>query len=258
VGKAVQWLITNQKPDGDLFVGPSSNAHMYSHGIAAIALCEAYGLSQDALLREPAQRAINFVVAAQHQGTGGWRYEPGQPGDTSVVGWQVMALKSGEMAGLTVPQASLDLAGKWLSAVEGAGPAIGTFGYAGPGGTPAMTAEGLLCRQFLGSRRNDASMRGGADYLLKNLPQQGRETSYYWYYGTQVMYHMQGDYWTAWNDHLRDTVVNTQVKQGHMAGTWEPADQWEKSGGRIFSTSLRLLMLQVYYRHLPLYRQLEQ
>jgi hypothetical protein len=257
VGRGIQWLIQHQKPDGNLFTDPPSTAHMYSHGIATIALCEAYGLSQDASLREPAQRALNFIVAAQHPATGGWRYQPGEAGDTSVVGWQVMALKSGEMAGLTVPQTALDLAGKWLTQVGATGGELGRFGYQGPSGTPAMSAEGLLCRQFLGARRNDPAIRAGAAYLLKNLPREGQETSYYWYYATQVMYHLQGDGWTAWNDQLRDLLVRTQLKEGHMSGTWEPRDQWEHSGGRLYATALRLLMLEVYYRHLPLYQSLE-
>jgi hypothetical protein len=257
VGRAVQWLVGRQKPDGNLFADAPSTAFMYSHGIAAIALCEAYGLSQDERLRDPAQRALNFIVTAQHPGTGGWRYQPGEPGDTSVVGWQVMALKSGEMAGLAVPKAALDLANKWLDSAAGTQGALGTFGYQGPGGGPAMTAEGLLCRQFLGARRNDPAVTAGAKYLLQRLPQAGQETSYYWYYATQVMYHMQGEYWTAWNERLRELLVSSQIKDGHQSGTWDPRDNWEQSGGRLYATSLRLLMLEVYYRHLPLYQQLE-
>ncbi|HVX15326.1 MAG TPA: hypothetical protein VHC22_29320 [Pirellulales bacterium] len=256
VGKGTEWLIQHQKPDGNLFTDSPSTAFMYSHGIATIALCEVYGMSQDERLREPAQRALNFIVTAQHQGTGGWRYQPGEPGDTSVVGWQVMALKSGEMAGLAVPKPALDLANKWLDSVAGKGDTLGTFGYQGPGPTPAMSAEGLLCRQFLGARRDDPALLAGANYLLHHLPEDGQESSYYWYYGTQVMYHLQGDYWTAWNDRLRDRLVASQIKDGHQSGTWDPRDGWEHAGGRLYATSLRLLMLEVYYRHLPLYQPL--
>ncbi|HWB09840.1 MAG TPA: hypothetical protein VG826_11460 [Pirellulales bacterium] len=257
VGQAVQWLIARQKPDGNLFDDPPSIAFMYAHAIATIALCEAYGMTQDERIRQPAQRALDFVVAAQNQGTGGWRYQPGESGDTSVLGWQVMALKSGEMAGLNVPKSALDLAGKWLDRAAGTGGSLGTFGYQGPGASPAMTAEGLLCRQFLGSRRNDPAVLAGAKFLLERLPQAGQESSYYWYYATQVMYHMQGDYWTAWNERLRGLLVSTQIRDGHMAGTWDPRDPWEQSGGRLYATSIRLLMLEVYYRHLPLYQRLE-
>ncbi|MEK6238297.1 MAG: terpene cyclase/mutase family protein, partial [Planctomycetales bacterium] len=259
VTRGVDWLVANQKENGDLYTGGGGNSHMYSHGIAAIALCEAYGVSQDRKYKEAAQRAIDFIIEAQHKGSGGWRYKPGQSADTSVVGWQLMALKSAEMAGLNVPKEPLSLVTKWFDKCEGNGKERGTYGYQGRGGTPAMTAEGLLCRQFLGMSRDDDSMRNGAKYLLDHLPKKGKgkDTSYYWYYATQVMYHMQGDYWEQWNASTRDMLVKTQPKNGDNAGTWDPKDQWEKSGGRIFSTSLRLLMLEVYYRHLPLYRQLE-
>lgn len=257
VTKGLQWLIDHQKENGEL-LGPGDRQVMYSQGIAAIALCEAYGMTQSDDYKQPAQKALQFIIEAQNKNTGGWRYTPGEAGDTSVVGWQMMALKSGEMAGLHIPQATLDGIRKWLKSVEANTPQGGRFGYANRSATPSMTAEGLLCLQFLGTRRNDSAMRAGADYLLTQLPKlQQSNTSYYWYYGTQVMYHMQGSYWQEWNTALRDMVVETQIKDGHMAGTWNPIDQWEKRAGRIYSTSLKLLLLEIYYRHLPLYEQLD-
>src|SRR5262245_8564350 len=102
---------------------------MYGQGLAGIVLCEAYGMTKDPALREPAQRAIDFIVKAQNRTTGGWRYQPGTPGDTSVLGWQVMALKSGEMAGLSVPPGALEGAKRWLVSVEANRPVGGLFGY---------------------------------------------------------------------------------------------------------------------------------
>ena len=67
---------------------------MYAQGLATIALCEGYGLSGDKALKEPAQKAIDFIVKAQDPDKGG-AYTPRQDSDTSVTGWQVMALKSG-------------------------------------------------------------------------------------------------------------------------------------------------------------------
>ncbi|MCH8922969.1 MAG: hypothetical protein IIA67_07455 [Planctomycetes bacterium] len=171
VDRGLKWLVSVQKSNGDLYTGGNANGHMYSHAIATIALCEAYGMTGDPALRGPAQKAIDFIVAAQHKPSGGWRYRPNQKGDTSVVGWQVMALKSGQMATppLNVPQATLDGATKWLDSVEGQGNKRGQFGYQGRGPKIAMTAEGLLCRKYLGSSREDANLRAGADYLLKHV-----------------------------------------------------------------------------------------
>ncbi|MCP4171025.1 MAG: hypothetical protein GY758_09675 [Fuerstiella sp.] len=257
VAAGLQWLIDHQKPDGEL-LGPGDKQKMYSQGIAAIALCEAFGMTQHPDFRESAQRSLQYIINAQNRKTGGWRYNPGEAGDTSVVGWQMMALKSGEMAGLDVPIETHEGIRRWLKSVEGNKPVGGQFGYTNRTVSPAMSAEGLLCLQFLGTGRNDPAMRAGADYLLTQLPdvKQGR-TSYYWYYGTQVMYHMQGNYWQEWNTALRDMVVDTQIKDGHMAGTWNPVDNWEKQGGRLYSTSMKLLLLEIYYRHLPLYEQLD-
>ena len=119
-----------------------------------------------------------------------------------------------------------------------------------------MTAQGLLCLQYLGTRRDHPRMRAGTDYLLGHLPRPGSDTSYYWYHATQVMYHTQGKHWQAWNGKLRDLLVSTQDARGPLVGSWKPTDGREKPGGRLYATALRLLMLEVYYRHLPLYQQL--
>ena len=257
VAAGVKWLVDHQKPNGDLFVPGTAQSWMYSHGIASIAVCEAYAMTEDPALRDSARKALDFIVKSQHQSSGGWRYAPNQPGDTSVVGWQMMALKSGEMAGLTVPKKTLDNVARWLQSVESNKPTGGLFGYTNPSPKVAMTAEGLLCLQFMGVDRNDPRMLAGADYLASHLPDmQQKDTSYAWYYGSQVMYHMQGKYWKAWNAAIRDLLVNSQDKTGRMAGTWQPRDQWENSGGRLYATAMKVLMLEVYYRHMPLYDQL--
>ncbi|NQU19892.1 MAG: PD40 domain-containing protein [Candidatus Nealsonbacteria bacterium] len=254
VRKAVEWLVRQQREDGDLTQNDRSNSQMYAHGIATIALCEAYGMSRDAKLRAPAQRAIDFIVAAQHKPSGGWRYHPNNAADTSVVGWQVMAMKSGQMAGLNVPQPTLDLVPKWLDQAQ---QGTGRYRYQASGNaTPTMTAEALLCLQYLGADQNDPRLTAGTAYMLENLPGKGGgdDNSYYWYYGTQVMFHLQGDRWQKWNAALSQMLIQTQEKDGHLSGTWEPKDKWEGSGGRVYSTALRLLMLEVHYRHLPLYQ----
>lgn len=258
VQNGMQWLIARQKPDGDLFADTSQFVHFYSHGIAAIALCEAYGMTKDATLKEPSQRAIDFIVASQHPEFGGWRYLPRFESDTSVSGWQLMALKSGEVAGLKVPAKSYALVSGWLDSVERPG---GQFSYhptrdAGL----AMTAEGLLMRQYLGAKRDDAKLAAGATFLRTRLPDFGERDAYYWYYATQVMFHMQGDYWKDWNNAMRDTLVNSQEMGGNDRGSWDPSkpvpEKWASAGGRHYLTCLNLLMLEVYYRHLPLYEEL--
>jgi hypothetical protein len=260
VQRGIDWLLAHQKPDGDLFADESEFVWLYSHGMASIALCEAYGMTGDERLKEPAQKCLDFIVAAQHPRFGGWRYRPQFESDTSVSGWQLMALKSGEMAGLTVPQSVYSGVSHWLTIVEDKS-APGRFAYH-PSERPslAMTAEGLLMRQYLGATRDDAALKSGADYLRARLPRAEERDAYYWYYGTQVMFHMQGEYWEEWNAALREPLIDAQLKDGPLSGSWSPErptrSKWGAAGGRHYLTCLNILMLEVYYRHLPLYIEL--
>ena len=259
VSKGLAWLTSHQKKDGDLFTDESEFVWLYSHGMAAIPLCEAYGMTRDPALKDPAQRALDFVVAAQHPEFGGWRYRPRFESDTSVSGWQLMALKSGEMAGLSVPKSAYDGVSKWLDSVESQS-SPGRFKYhPSKPVTLAMTAEGLLMRQYLGAKRSDAALTAGANYLKARLPREAEQDAYYWYYATQVMFHMQGEHWAEWNASLRDMLIRMQSKEVATEGSWAPDNaKWGKSGGRHYTTCLNLLMLEVYYRHLPLYIELDK
>ncbi len=262
VDRGVKWLLQHQKPDGDLFADELEFVWLYSHGMASIALCEAYGMTKDVALKDPAQRALNFIVASQHPEFGGWRYRPRFESDTSVSGWQLMALKSGEMSGLVVPKETYAGVSRWLDSVQSK-ESLGQFSYhPTEAASPTMTAEGLLMRQYLGAKRSDAQLIAGANFLQTRLPDFGERDSYYWYYATQVMFHMQGEHWSAWNNSLRDTLVETQSKVDSLSGSWDPAlptpEKWSNAGGRHYVTCLNLLMLEVYYRHLPLYLELEK
>ena len=250
VERALKFLISNQDKRGNF------GGDMYSHGLATIAICEAYGLTGDPGLQNPAQRAINFIVAAQ-SARGGWRYQPRESGDTSVAGWQIMALKSGQMAGLQVPAKTLAQSGKWLDSC--ASPDGGGYGYQGPGDGPtSMTAVGLLCRQYLGWGARNPGLQAGIK-KLKELPPSAANTIYYTYYATQVMYHTGGEAWEFWNPKVRDLLIAQQdrgLRKAHQAGSWDPkGDLWGGGGGRIMVSSLALLTLEVYYRYLPLYRR---
>jgi hypothetical protein len=249
----VNWLIKSQKPDGHL------GGTMYEHGLASIALCEAYGLSKDNRVGPAAQKALAFIEAAQNPTSGGWHYAPRAvtPGDTSVVGWQMMALKSGQMAGLKVDPKVIEGGKKFLKSVS-SGKAGGLFGYASPGATQTMTAVGLLCMQYSGSKRADPLMVEGMDYLMKNLPNKNNRNCYYWYYAVQVMHNLPGPEWDAWNRQSRKILIDSQEKDGCAAGSWSPerpiADAFGKQGGRIMVTAISALSLEVYYRYLPLYQ----
>ena len=266
VGLAIRYLMNKQSKSGKDrgYYGEG----MYAHGLATIAMCEAFGLTSDPLVKSSAQLAVNYIVSAQHEG-GGWRYSPGQPGDTSVTGWQLMALKSGQMAGLTVPRTALKKVEKYLDSCEVGGKGTSSVGVKGgyaytPGGpeTVTMTAVAGLCRQYLGVSPRNASLLASVRKLKQVPPGSGQ--IYYEYYATQVMHHMGGESWQFWNlgpdgsgkGGIRDTLIAKQdAGAGGRAGQLGSWAGGPNVGGRIGGTSLSLLSLEVYYRHLPLYRR---
>jgi hypothetical protein len=235
---------------------------MYSHGLSTIVLCEAYAMTHEPFLQQPAQAALNFVSFAQDPYGGGWRYAPQQPGDTSAVAWQVMALKSGHMAKLPVPRESVLRVSKFLSLVESDGGAL--YGYTSRRARPSTTAAGLLCRMMLGWKRDEPALERGVAHLARLGPAAGEPHAeyhmYYNYYATQVLRHYGGEAWETWNRVMRDQLVRTQVRTAHMAGSWDIPD-WDhakhdtKLAGRLYYTSLATMILEVYYRHMPIYSE---
>ncbi len=259
IAKGIQFMGRTAKADGNLQAGVAS---MYAQGVATIVLCEAYGMSKDPQLKAPAQKAIEYICSAQHPELGGWHYYlPGQtltPGDLSVVGWQLMALKSAKMAGLEVPPVVLDKAQKFLKSVsKGEKGGLGSY-MVESGPTPAMTSVLLLSKQFLGAQRTDPAMDEGMKYMMKNLPGEGARNSYYFYYATQAMHNIPGREWDDWNRTTRKYLIDTQEKKGCASGSWNPElptkDTWADEGGRLLITSVNTLNLEVYYRFLPLYK----
>ncbi len=247
------------QPDGNLQGGVPS---MYAQGIATITLCETYGLTKDETLKAPAQMAVEYICRAQHPELGGWHYYlPGgqlTPGDLSVTGWQLQALKSAELAGLDVPPVVWEKAQKYLKSVS-KGKSGGLSCYmpeTGP--SPTMTSVGMLGKQFLGTKRDDPALVEGTKYLMGNMLGVGARNSYYFYYATQAMHNQSGKEWDEWNRAMRKSLVDSQEKQGCAMGSWNPElpkkDAWCDEGGRLLNTSLSTLTLEVYYKFLSLYK----
>ena len=227
--------------------------NLYSQGLAGIVLSESYAMTQDRRLAMPAQLALNYIMAAQDPVGGGWRYAPKQRGDTSAVGWQLMALKSGHMAFLKVSPLTIKKAVEFLNTVQQDDGA--TYGYTDPGNAPGTSAVGLLCRMYLGWKKDHPALQRGVDRLAKMGPS---KDLYFDYYATQILHHVEGERWVSWNTRMRDMLVNAQSKKGHETGSWYEGVEGghgAHAAGRLYCTSLATMILEVYYRHLPIYGQ---
>ena len=250
VDKGFRYLLTTVPSNGVV------TGNMYVQGLAALALSEGYALTQSPMLREPLERVIKVILVSQKvpkdapKNEGGWRYSPdSKDADLSVAGWQIMALKSARNAGIEIPSQAFKKAEDYVWNMYG-GPG---FGYSGPNTAPAMTAVGVLCQQFLGNS-DDRRLRPALDYLSKPpmapMDWEKGGTLYGWYYTTQAMFQGGRNYWTDWNKTMRDVLVKSQNEDGH----WDAPAKSTETYGPVFSTTFCTLMLEVYYRYLPMYQ----
>ncbi len=228
-----------------------ANGNMYSQAIATLALCEAYAMTHDENLAGPAQQAVDFIVHAQHK-QGGWRYEPGEPGDTSVTGWQIAALKSALLAKRTIPREVWYRASNFFDSVQEKRGA--TYGYRSPSSKkPSMSVVGLFSRMMLGWPHDHPPLLKGIVQIAEHVPEKNH--IYFNYYASMVLHHHGGPAWERWNPKMRDYLVNLQATQGHEAGSWYFDENWSDRGGRHYTTTLAILTLEVYYRYMPMYQE---
>jgi hypothetical protein len=257
VKRGMDAMLAMQRPDGQFLGKMTADIHLlYTHAQCTIAVCELYGMTKDPNLLEPAKKAIQFAAAAQDPKLGGWRYRPRVDSDTSVTGWFVMAFQSARMAQIPIPSGVLPRVSAYLDTVQ-INDGRGYRYQIGHEFSNAVCAEGLLCRQYLGWRQNDPRLVEGIGELVRTSPiAYGKDVLqdvYYWYYCTQAAHHMEGTLWDEWNGVMRQVVPEKQIKDGPEAGSWDPQGDRYSYCGRLYTTCLSIYMLEVYYRHLPIY-----
>ena len=276
VRNGLRWLRGIQKSDGDYHdhTELGRQTAFYAHSQATIAICEAYAMTGDRELAESAERAIQFLLDSQHPTEGGWRYQPQEQdtmGDLSVTGWGLMALNTARMAGIEVPPEAFGRVSYFLEQVAVRDGALYKYLPSDPDGnaSPAMTACGLLGRQWLGWSKDDPAMVEGIEWLMRPefAPEWsgGKRNIYEWYYVGQTLHNLGGDRWKKWFGTVQELIVDNQQRRGSrkpptdVAGSWGPMEppgsneEYANKAGRLYMTTMCLLVLETPIRHAPLY-----
>lgn len=260
VSAGLRHLVTVQGRDGSF--ARRGGHHMYDHAAATTALAEAWEFTRNPLYREPAQKAVDWLLAQRNPGAG-WRYERDGTNDTSSTAWCITAVRAAERAGLIVDPEAFAGARAWFDSMTE--PELGGTGYQQRGGPPArtnemldrfpadrsesLTAAALHARAAMGDDLSAELAARGVERLMKVLPvwdeKAGSTDFYYWYHGTLALYHCGGSEWGTWRAAYRDAVLPHQVRgNGGLAGSWDPVGPWGPEGGRLWSTTSTLLCLQ--------------
>jgi hypothetical protein len=224
------------------------NGSMYGHGIATLALAEAYVLTGDEDLKELVQGTTFFCAGAQHP-SGGWGYRPVSPPDITLTAWQVLAIKTAEQQGIRVPTDVIPDAKAYLETLVASDGF--RFGYKTPEPTLPTTAIGLLLRLYFGWLPRQTTMREGLDWLVANGP--SRSNVYYNYYAMLALHHARHPERDAFARSLREHLIATQGRAGHERGSWHFPDRYGSVGGRLYTTALCCLILETPYRYVPMH-----
>lgn len=262
--RAITYLVDlGMKTDGKLSTELGDKHWPYEHSIATYALCEATTFCNQLQINVPnlaevAQKAVELIMANQHQRTGGWDYaydtSGNRGGDLSIAAWHVQALKAAHHTGLEFKgmKKVTDAAKAYIATIQNSG--HGGFGYSGPK-TPAgqgqgyfsMTGGGMLGLQMWGEE-NSKAVRNGAKYILENskFDYAGKDSNLYaHYYEAQAMMIRGGKEWETYNAMFKDQLIGQQNEDG----------SWKPNGGNQlvehYRNCLNILMLEVYYRFLP-------
>jgi hypothetical protein len=239
------------------------NNGVYEHAIATYAMCEYYSMTKDERFAELVKQAIGYIVQGQAP-DGGWQYgfAKGPNSDTSVSGWMIQALKAAHLTGAGIPgvDESLDRAMLNLKRVQSED---GSFGYRQPPGKYSLTGVGVLCTYFW-KQDKDRSVRDGIEYMLRMTDEKfpvkykGPDADLYaWYYNTQACLMFGGSAWSKWNRWFQDEIADSQSPDG----SWPPLNTKAAGGelqkapdraGPYYRTSLCILMLEVFYRYMPI------
>ncbi|HVX14100.1 MAG TPA: hypothetical protein VHC22_23140 [Pirellulales bacterium] len=259
------WIVGSQNPSPpEMEAGASFQQHfMYEHAIATFALCEACavavaeGKKPDTRYLSAATRAVGFIERQQHN-DGGWRYttNPNDFTDCSVSGWVMLALKTAREAKIDIDPRTIVRMNAFFTAHHVAQRTYYFNHY--QAGTDAMTGVGMMAIEFFQKKPNSTFVTAGAAYLADTVDgkrSRGARTRrvekdyYLWYNCTMAMFQAGGKSWERWNGVIRDRVIALQISgEGCERGSWEPNDRWGSRGGRIYSTALAVLTLEVYYR----------
>ncbi len=259
VDKGIKYLASIQQPNG-LFgptrINDQTINYMYNHGIASYAVLEDYAITRDSTLDEVVKQAIDFIITSQNA-EGGWGYTScNNINDTSVTSWQILTLRLAKALQIKGSIQALQKATNWLNSVTNQ---QGHVGYRRldhfPNGYYALTAVGMASQLMTGCKPSNELVDLQAKILLANPPElhpAGHELEndfYYWYFGTLAMFLKGGEEWQTWNNEIKKVMLDSQDKSETTQGTWLPLDRWSGYGGRVYTTSMALLILEVYYRY---------
>ncbi|MEZ6142482.1 MAG: prenyltransferase/squalene oxidase repeat-containing protein [Zavarzinella sp.] len=251
VSKGIRFLVASSR-DGDGYLVGARGGNMYCHGMATLALSQAWGMSGsnkggDEDLKKVLKKAVDLIVRSQSS-NGGWRYSPSPSGaDISVTIMQVMALRGAKDSGLHVPDKTLDKALEYIDSCYDS--RSGGYLYMPQSGSAgfARTAAGIcvlkLCGQY------EKNIGKSVTYLKQNMKDPREHFWYGHYYACHAMHQVGGKDWQDYYATITDKFLKMQQSDGH----WSKSEP--HSAGTVYQTAIAVIALSVPAEYLPIFQR---
>ncbi len=224
-----------------------------SKALGTLALCESYAMTRDERLKRSAQEAIQRLAKASRPVSG-----TNPLSDLRTEAWLLMALNSGHEADLEVPVPTWNALGDVFDVIPNEF-ANGTPDLIDPNGSGSQVAVQCFARLLLGNDRDVPTLHQAvARIAARGLVKTDLEFDFF---ATQSLHHWrkvspdENRMWIAWHRELQDWLLGNQETQGHRKGSLFINDPHADDGGRLYCTAMAVMILEVYYRHLPIYRE---
>jgi hypothetical protein len=164
-----------------------------------------------------------------------------------------MALHSAKAAGFRMPSSVRSDALRWLNSVSSGQHRILAGYQDARKPTETMTAQATFTRMLLGQQLTSDQIDEASRFVTRFAPHEMYKDFYHWYYVSLMLMQTQNEAWKAWNAQLSEHLLGLQRHDGHANGSWDPDGLRDDPGGRVYSTAIATLTLEVYYRYLPMY-----
>lgn len=252
VRRSLQYLMGVQIASGS-FQSRETKGRPFDNTLAALALCEAYGMTGGRVFKRPAQSAVDFVCRVEIPALSGSEGFPSGPRDATLTAWIAGLLRSAKMCELAVDEAAVRQTVRWADQLTdsqtGRAFASGAKDQVASRVVATTTSAWVrLCAK--GRARETPALVAPLQSLESNWPRwgvRGGEVDLsYWYFGSHVLVNFQKSDSRGWRRALYDAVLPTQHRnpQRDEFGSWDPVGARSSELGRVYATALTCLSLE--------------
>jgi hypothetical protein len=237
VNAATKYLSSKQTESG--LIGSSD---LREHATAGLALTEYWAMTKLPALEKPVRQAHDYLRRCQLP-SGAWPSRKSTRPDDATDILTLMMLKSGKLAGIKLADQALKKAGACIQSKLDAPPKSQDL----------QPVPGAYLASFFSGAPDDQKRRETLRAFLELSPRGVLGDPYACWFATLGSFNHGGSAWKSWDPKMKARIFGEFRTKGPDFGGWLTGGEESQRLGKIGTTALRLLVLEIYYRYLPIY-----